>query len=121
MYTERESPTKEARTAPPARLAVMAVNPHALHTYWQIPDRVLEDIGDRLGEAMAEARPVLRFYDVVNRYGGVSKNQGDLQENVLKSEVTVTGWQIPGPEDQMLLNTPIMNVMTRRKGRPSDT
>ena len=60
----------------------------------------------------------LLFSDVVNRYGGVGPVSGEFQESVLKSEVTVTGWQIPGPEDQTLLNTPIMNVMKHSNAYP---
>lgn len=64
MYTERESLKKKGQAEPPARLAVMAINPYSLHAYWQISGKVLEDIQDTFGESLADARPVLRFYDI---------------------------------------------------------
>jgi hypothetical protein len=65
MPTERESPKNNARADGTAtRLAAMAVNPYLLHVYWQIPGRDPENIQDTLGESLANARPVLRFYDI---------------------------------------------------------
>ena len=55
-------------------------------------------------------KTALLIYDVENRWGGFPSNREHEQENVIKSEVILTGWQIPGPESQSLLKTPIMNV-----------
>ena len=65
MYTEIESSKNNIlarRTV--TRVAAMAVNPYSLHVYWQISGQDLEDIQGTLGESLASARPVLRFYDI---------------------------------------------------------
>jgi hypothetical protein len=65
MYTQRDS-AKNSTLADPAtiRVAAMTVNPYLLHVYWQIPRQDLEGISHTLHELPANARPVLRFYDV---------------------------------------------------------
>jgi hypothetical protein len=65
MSTER-APTNHIVVTEPtvARVAVMAVNPYLLHVYWQVSERDSENIRDILHESAAEARPVLRFYDI---------------------------------------------------------
>jgi hypothetical protein len=65
MYTERGSAKRNVlndRTT--TRVAAMIVNPYLLHVYWQISGQDLEKIQSTLGESLANARPVLRFYDI---------------------------------------------------------
>ena len=65
MHTDRTFPGNRALTDPNAtRVAVMAVNPYLLHVYWQISQRDLADTRGTLGKSLANARPVLRFYDI---------------------------------------------------------
>lgn len=65
MCAENEFPRNNALTfRNGVRLAVMTVNPNLLHVYWQIPRRRLEEIQGTLRNSAAEARPLLRFYDV---------------------------------------------------------
>jgi hypothetical protein len=65
MYTERESAKNNVLTDRTAtRVAAMIVNPYLLHVYWQISGQDLENIQSTLGESLANARPVLRFYDI---------------------------------------------------------
>jgi hypothetical protein len=77
IYTERESSKKNLmvdRTA--TRVTVMTVNPYLLHVYWQISGQDLERIQGSLIESQANARPVLRFYDITCiRFDGTNANQ----------------------------------------------
>lgn len=63
MDTQREPPEERASAA---RIAVMTVNPNLLHVYWQISDQDLEDIQNALGKSLADARTLLRFYDITS-------------------------------------------------------
>jgi hypothetical protein len=49
---------------PASRVAVMTVNPHLLHVYWQISQPDLENIHHTSHEPGAKVQPVLRFYDI---------------------------------------------------------
>jgi hypothetical protein len=65
MYTQIYS-TKNGTLADPSpiRVAAMTVNPYLIHVYWQIPEQDLENISHTRHELPANARAVLRFYDV---------------------------------------------------------
>jgi hypothetical protein len=65
MHPEGELPKSSTLLDPTAtRVAGIAVNPYLLHVYWQVSGRDLEDAQGTLGESAANARPVLRFYDI---------------------------------------------------------
>jgi hypothetical protein len=65
MYTERESAKNNVLTDRTAtRVAAMIVNPYLVHVYWQISGQDLQNIQSTLAESLANARPVLRFYDI---------------------------------------------------------
>ena len=65
MSTVSNSINARVLAEPPAsRVAVMTVNPHLLHVYWQISQPDLENIHHTSHEPGAKVQPVLRFYDI---------------------------------------------------------
>jgi hypothetical protein len=67
MSTASNSINSVVLTEPSAtRVAVMTVNPHLLHVYWQISQRDLESSRHTFLEPGATVRPVLRFYDITS-------------------------------------------------------
>jgi hypothetical protein len=95
MRSETGSPKNNVlaeRTA--TRVAAMAVNPYLLHVYWQISDQDLEDIRDALGESLANARPVLRLYDITCiLFDGTNAHQVfDVEVDIRTMEWNVPIW-----------------------------
>ena len=47
-----------------SRVRLLPVDPYLVHAYWEIVDEDLETLRSQLGSAGAQAKPVLRFYDI---------------------------------------------------------
>ena len=60
-------------------------------------------------------KTTLRLLDVNNRHGGLPNLAEDIRENAIKSDVTLKGWRIPGPQDEALLKTPVMSAVKASK------
>jgi hypothetical protein len=104
MYPETESSENNApddRTA--TRVVVMAVNPHLVHVYWQISQKDLENIRHTLHESLANARPVLRFYDITRiLFDGTNARQiFDVEVDLRTMKWNVPVWS---PEKSYVLD-----------------
>ena len=65
MDTEIDSPRNNFPVDPnTTRIAAMTINPCLLHVYWQIPVEEFEELQGIIDKSWADARPVLRFYDI---------------------------------------------------------
>lgn len=47
-----------------SRVRLLPVDPYLVHAYWELVDEDLETLRSQLGSGGAEAKPVLRFYDI---------------------------------------------------------